>query len=173
MSQQIMPIVAWAGLAVLAILCLPIARKFVLELSTWVLRLGMLALLAGGAYLWFRPGDVPAGVSSFLDGEAWLLSMLPDRSAPYFGICLSSLVVLALLPLLAALDVTRRLAGRVGRIRLLTDERVLEAAIAEPAPTIVESAPMGVPVMRPVQRRTAANAIASTTLRGPSRVSAR
>jgi len=173
MSPQIMPIIAWAGLVMLAILCLPVARKFVLELSAWVLRLAMLALLAGGAYLWFRPGDMPAGVSNFLDGEPWLLSMLPDRSAQYFGICASSLVVLALLPLLAALDVTRRLAGRVGRIRMLTDERVLEAAIAEPAPTVVETTPVGVPVMRPVQRRTAANAIASTWSHVPSRISGR
>jgi hypothetical protein len=97
--------------------------------------------------------------------------MLPDRSAPYFGICATSLVVMALLPLLAALDVTRCLAGRVRRIRILTDERIVEAPIAEPEPPVVESAPMGVPVMRPVQRRTAANAIASTWSHGPSRIS--
>jgi hypothetical protein len=173
MSQQIMPIIAWAGLVILAILCLPVARKFVLELSAWVLRLAMLALLAGGAYLWFRPGDMPAGVSNFLDGEPWLLSMLPDRSAAYFGICASSLVVMALLPLLAAIDVTRWLAGRVGRIRFLTDDRVVEAPMAEPEPPVVETAPMGVPVMRPVQRRTAANAIAAPWSRGPSRITAR
>src|SRR5262245_65350286 len=61
MTEQILPIVAWAGLIVLAILCLPVARKFVLELSALVLRLAMLALLAGGAYLWFRPDAMPAG----------------------------------------------------------------------------------------------------------------
>jgi hypothetical protein len=174
MSEQIMPIVAWAGLVILAILCLPVARKFVLELSAWALRLAMLGLLAGGAYLWFRPGDMPTGVSNLLNNESWLLSILPDRSAAHFSICAASVVVMAFLPLLAALDVTRKLAGRrLERIRFLTDETVLEAPIAEPAPPVVESAPMGVPVMRPVQRRTAANAIASTWSHGPSRISAR
>ena len=50
---------------------------------------------------------------------------------------------------------------------------MIEAAIAEPEPTVVETAPMGVPVMRPVQRRTAANAIASTWSHGPTRVASR
>src|SRR5262245_27323579 len=155
MSPQVLTVIVWAGLVVLAILCLPVARKFVLELSAWALRLAMLALLAGGAYLWFRPAEVPvgvqslfdaarwlrAGVSNFFDAEPWLLSMLPDRSAAHFGICSASLVVLVLLPFLAMLDVTRRLAGRrLKRIHMLTDETVVEAAIAEPAP-VVESAP--------------------------------
>ena len=174
MSPQILPVIAWAGLVVLAILCLPVARKFVLELSAWALRLAMLAMLAGGAYLWFRPAEMPAGVSNFFDAEPWLLSILPDRSAAHFGICAASLVVLVLLPFLAMLDVTRRLAGRrLERIRLLTDDTVVEAAIAEPETPVVESAPMGVPVMRPVQRRTAANAIAATWSHGPTRIAAR
>jgi hypothetical protein len=174
MSAQFLPIVAWAGLVVLAILCLPVARKFVLELSALVLRLAMLALLAGGAYLWFRPDAMPAGVSNALDGEQWLLSILPDRSAAHFGICAASVVVMAFLPLLAALDVTRRLAGwRLQRIRMLTDEPVAVAAIAEPVAVVNDTPPEGVPVMRPVQRRTAANAIATTWSHGPSRYSAR
>lgn len=159
MFQQVMPIVAWAGLIFLAILCLPVARKFVLELSALVLRLAMLGLLAGGAYLWFRPGELPAGVSNMLDGEPWLVSLLPDRSAPVFGICAASIAVTMLLPLLAVLDVGRELAGRrLRRLRALTDAPVAVAAVAEP----VEPAPVGIPVMRPVQRRTAAEAIAST-----------
>jgi hypothetical protein len=173
MTEQIPPLVAWAGLVVLAILCLPVARKFVLELSAWALRLAMLGLLAGGAYLWFRPDAMPAGVSNALDNESWLLSILPDRSAAHFGICAASVVVMALLPLLAALDVTRKLAGwRLRRLRMLTDEPVAVAAIAEPVAAVVETPPDGVPVMRPVERRTAANAIASTWSRGPSRFSA-
>src|SRR5262245_13861656 len=171
MTEQILPIVAWSGLVVLAVLCLPVARKFVLELSAWALRLAMLALLAGGAYLWFRPDAMPTGVSRVLDTEPWLLTILPDRSAAHFGICAASVVVMALLPLLAALDVTRKLAGRrLRRVRMLTDEPVAVAAIAEP---VVETPLEGVPVMRPVQRRTAANAIASTWSRGPSRIQVR
>src|SRR5262245_63038432 len=167
MTEQILPIVAWAGLIVLAILCLPVARKFVLELSAWALRLAMLALLAGGAYLWFRPDAMPTGVSRVLDTEPWLLTILPDRSAAYFGICAASVVVLALLPLLAALDVTRKLAGwRLRRIRILANEPVAVAAIAETPPD-------GVPVMRPVERRTAANAIETKWSQGPSRIPAR
>jgi len=174
MFEQILPIVACVGLVVLAILCLPVVRKFVLEISALVLRLAMLALLAGGAYLWFRPDAMPAGVSRVFDTEPWLLTMLPDRSSAYFGICAAYLVVLALLPLLAALDVTRRLAGRrLRRLCILTDELVAVAAIAEPAAEVVETPPEGVPVMRPVQRRTAANAIAAPWSRGPSRYSAR
>jgi hypothetical protein len=174
MSEQILPIVALAGLVVLAILCLPVARKFVLELSALALRLSMLALLAGGAYLWFRPDAMPTGVSRAFDAEPWLLTILPDRSSAHFGICAACLVVMALLPLLATLDVTRKLAGwRLRRIRMLTDEPVAVAAIAEPVAAVVETPPEGVPVMRPVQRRTAANAIASTWSRGPSRYSAR
>ncbi|HJZ92428.1 MAG TPA: hypothetical protein VKE40_16245, partial [Gemmataceae bacterium] len=122
MSQQLFPVVACLGLAILAVLCLPVARKFVLEFSALALRLAMLGLLAGGAYLWFRPGDLPAGVSKLLDGEPWLGAILPDRASAYFGICAVSLVVLVLLPLLATLDVTRRLAGRrLRRVRVLTD----------------------------------------------------
>jgi len=171
MSEQILPFVAWAGLVVLAVLCLPVARKFVLELSAWALRLAMLALLAGGAYLWFRPDAMPAGVSRIFDTEPWLLTILPDRSSAHFGICAASVVVMALLPPLAALDVTRKLAGwRLRRIRMLTDEPVAVAAIAEP---VAETTLEGVPVMRPVERRTAANTIASTWSRGPSRIQAR
>jgi len=167
MSQQFLPVIACVGLAVLAVLCLPVARKFVLELSAWALRLTMLGLLCGGAYLWFRPAELPASVSRLLDGEPWLASILPDKSNAYFGICAASLVVMVLLPLLATLDVTRRLAGRrLERIRVLADEPVIVAAVAEPVPAVVESpAPMGVPVMRPVQRRTAAHAIAATSPR--------
>jgi len=173
MSPQILPVIAWAGLVLLAILCLPVARKFVLELSAWALRLAMLALLAGGAYLWFRPGEMPAGVSNFLDAEPWLVSILPDRSAAHFSICAASIIVTLLLPILAMLDVTRRLSGRrLERPRVVTAETVAEAPMAEPEP-VVEPAPMGVPVMRPVQRRTAANAIASTWSHGPSRIAGR
>jgi hypothetical protein len=175
MFQQLLPVIACLALAVLAVLCLPVARKFVLELSAWALRLAMLGLLAGGAYLWFRPGDLPAGVSRLLDTEPWLAAILPDRGSAYFGICAASLVVMALLPLLATLDVTRRLAGRrLGRICVLADEPVAVAAIAEPVTPVVEPpAPMGVPVMRPVQRRTAADAIAATSSHNRSRIAAR
>src|SRR5262249_41092179 len=108
------------------------------------------------------------------DTESWLLAILPDRSSEYFGICAASLIVIALLPFLAALDVTRKLAGqRLRRIRALTNESVTAALLAEPVAPVIETPPEGVPVMRPVQRRAAANTIASTGSPGPTRTSAR
>src|SRR5262245_15847715 len=114
MSEQLIPWLAWAGLIVLAILCLPIGscQKFVLGIATWALRLTMLAVLAGGAYLYFRPGEMPARVSNILSDFPGLLSVLPDRAAPQFGLCLACLVVAVLLPILMILDVTYSVAGR-------------------------------------------------------------
>jgi hypothetical protein len=159
MYEQILP---WVGLGVLFILCLPISpvQKLVLEVSAWTLRLGMIGLLAAGAYLWFRPGDLPAEVSAALSDFPRLVSWLPDRSAPPFGLCLACIAVTALVPVLAVLDVSRKLGGRrLGRLRELAAAPVAQTH-SEPAPP-VERVPVGVPVLRPIERRTAAQTIAS------------
>jgi hypothetical protein len=171
MSEQLIPWAAWAGLVLLAILCLPIGccQKFVLGLTSWALRFALLGVLAGGAYLYFRPGEMPAEVSNTLDRFPGLLGILPDRSAAHFGLCLACLVVAALLPVLMMLDVTRAIAGRrLSRIRALADGRAdvviarepvrQPVGITAPAP---DTAPMATPVLRPVDRRTASTTLAS------------
>src|SRR5205809_3392089 len=103
------PIVSWVGLALLLILCLPIpaVRKLVLELTVWSLRLTVLGLVGGAAYLWFRPGELPTAVVDVLNGFPRLRTVLPDPAAPSFGVCAAALIVGALVPVLAVLDVTR------------------------------------------------------------------
>ena len=181
MSEQMIPWAAWAGLAVLAILCLPLGccQKFVLGIASWALRITLLAVLAGGAYLYFRPAEMPAQVSNTLNDFPSLLSILPDRAAPYFGLCLACLIVAPLVPVLMVLDVTRALAGRrLNRIRALTDGRVevvaaretVRRTVVETAPVpeaIPEAAPEAVPVLRPIDRRTASTTISSAGSRIP------
>jgi hypothetical protein len=176
MSLDLIPLAAWAGLVVLALLCLPIGccQKFVLGVGSWALRLALLAALAGGAYLFFRPGEMPAQVNNVLNDFPGLLSILPDRSAAHFGLCLACLVVAPLLPLLMALDVTRALAGRrLNRLRAIADGRADVVATRESVrrTTVVEADPVPVaeatPVLRPIDRRTASTTLASAGSRIP------
>jgi hypothetical protein len=169
MYEQILP---WVGLGVLLLLCLPIpsVQKVVLEVSAWALRLGMIALLAAGAYLWFRPDDMPSQVSSVLSDFPRLLAILPAQGSQAFALCLACWIVVALVPELALLDVTRKLAGtRLCRLRALTAVPVKPVAAIPPAeavlPTADEVVEPGVPILRPVQRRTAAEAMAAATPR--------
>ena len=155
-------IMAWIGLGVLTLLCLPIlsVQKLILEVSAWALRLGMIALLGGGAYFWFRPGEVPTGVSRVLNDFPGLLSFLPEYGSPSFALCLACYIVAALVPLLAVLDVSRKLTRRVPQISSLV-------APASPTPSNNSIPPaevpelVGVPILRPVERRSAAVAIAT------------
>src|SRR6516165_8331166 len=126
MLDPYLPVIALVGLALLAVLCLPFARiqKLVLELFALVLRLALLALVGAAAYLWFHPGDLPAEVidtsNTFLSNFPRLKGVLPAPGTPYFGICAASFLVSVLLPLLAVLDVSRKLAGwRLRRLRAL------------------------------------------------------
>jgi len=115
-------VIAWVGLALLLLLCLPFSaiQKLVLEVSAWTLRLALLALLGAAAYLWFRPQDLPVQVADTLQPFPGLGSVLPEPGAQHFGICAAALVVVALLPLLAVLDVSRQVAGRrLRRLRAL------------------------------------------------------
>jgi hypothetical protein len=163
MFEPYLPVIALVGLAFLMVLCLPLARiqKLVLELSVLVLRLGLLALLGAAAYLWFHPGDLPAEVmdtsNSFLGNFPRLRGILPSPGTPYFGICATAFFVIALLPLLAVLDVSRKLAGwRLRRLRALAA-----------TPEIVEPAPG--PAVQRVNRRAAADALAQAGARKPLR----
>ena len=68
----------WIGLGVLLLLCLPILpiQHVVLVVSSWVLRVALVGLLASGAYLWFRPGNMPASVWTILADFPGLIALL-------------------------------------------------------------------------------------------------
>jgi len=162
MSEQIIP---WAGLALAALLCLPIAglQKLVLELSAWALRLGMLTLLGAAGYMWFYPEQLPAEIASALRDFPRLKEILPEPTAPHFAMSIAVPVVLALVPLLGVLDVTRKLAGRpVRRLRLLTAAPPVEQV----QPVALPPARTGI-VVRRVDRRAAADAIVTAGGRQP------
>jgi hypothetical protein len=164
MFEPYLPVIALGGLALLLVLCLPFARiqKLVLELSALVLRLALLALLGAAAYLWFHPGDLPAEVmdtsNTFLSTSPRLRGVLPGPGTPYFGVCAAAFSVSVLLPLLAVLDVSRKLAGwRLRRLRALAT-----------APEVVEP-PAPAPAVHRVNRRAAADALADAGARKPLR----
>ena len=164
MLDPYLPVIALVGLALLAVLCLPFARiqKLVLELSAWVLRLALLALLGAAAYLWLYPGDLLAEVTdtsnTFLSSFPRLRGVLPGPGTPYFGICAAAFFVSVLLPLLAVLDVSCKLAGwRLRRLRALAA-----------TPEIVEP-PAPSPAAQRVNRRAAAEALAQAGARKPLR----
>ena len=159
-------VIAWAGLALLLVLCLPFARiqKLLLEVSAWALRLALLGLLGAAAYLWFRPQNLPAEVTNTLDAFPLLGRVLPAPGTPNFGIGAAALLVTPLLPLLAVLDVCRQLAGgRLRRLHTLTAE--VRAPDGSPAPPV--AAPTPAPAVRRVDRRSAADALADAGSRKP------
>ena len=166
MTDQQLLWAALGGLGLLALLSLPIAAvsKFILELAALVLRLTLFGVLAAGAYLAFRPGDISAGASAVLDDFPNMLAYLPDRASPFFGPCLAMVIVVALLPALAALDVARGLAGRrMRRLRRLADQPPVVVESVRPDTEVM-------PALRPVDRRTAATAIATAGSRRPTPV---
>lgn len=158
------PVLALVGLALLAVLCLPFSgiHKLILEVYGLVLRLALLALLAGGAILWFRPNWLPAAeTENVLSLFPSLRQILPEPGSQLFGATVAALVTAVLLPLLAVIDVSRKLAGRrLRRLRVLTREAVVEQA---PAP----------PVQHRLDRRAAADTLAQAGSRKPSRVADR
>jgi hypothetical protein len=177
-------ILLWVGLGVLLFLCLPIppVQKLILTVSAWALRLGMIALLAAGAYLWFNPEAMPASVSAVFADFPGLMAILPASGSSSFGLSVACLIVAALVPLLAALDIVRQLGQTASTSRELASEksrskRVHEDAgriqsvshvehverveVVPEAQEIEEPVPVGVPLLRPIERRDAAGAIAS------------
>jgi hypothetical protein len=166
----------WAAFALVLLLCLPFAgsRKVVLEVSSWGLRLALLAILAGGAFLWFRPASVPAEVVQAVEASSLLRGILPAPGSQAFGLAAATLVVAVLLPLLAVLDVTRVLGG--GRLRRLCRIRDTVRAEPAPAPNVEQTAPPSRPMVaaaainRRPDRRTAAETMAEAGSRKPFRV---
>jgi hypothetical protein len=149
------------GLALLFVFCLPIAglQKLVLETSAWALRLALLAALGAAAYFWFRPADLPTQVTDVLNDFPRVRALLPEPTAPGFAAYLVAPIVAALLPLLAVLDVSRRLAGRrLCRLRTLSKDPVTVAVVT----------PAASPVLRRIDRREAADAM-TTAARKPDR----
>jgi hypothetical protein len=167
-------LLAWVGAAVLLLLCLPIpgTRKLVLEVYAWALRLALLALLVGGAILWFRPELLPAEAARVVDAFPLAGDLLPATGSPAFGLAAAVLVTAVLLPLLAALDVTRKLAGR--RLRplvRLADAAWPEATAATPGrPALRTHLPGGAQAQRRPDRRAAAETMAEIGSRQPFRV---
>jgi hypothetical protein len=154
-------VLPWVGLGILLLLCLPILpiQRVVLAVSSWALRLTLIGLLAGGAYLWFRPLEMPARVSAVLNDFPGLLALLPDRGSPAFALCLACWIVTALVPILAALDVARRRVA-VGHSVVVEETRETVLPVGEP---VVDE--VGVPILRPIERRTAAAALAGAGTR--------
>jgi hypothetical protein len=178
MSDQILTqnVLAWTLCALALVLCLPFAgtRKLLLELTAWALRLGILAAVAGGALLWFRPDLVPAEVLRALDAMPLVRDLLPAPGAQAFGLFAAALAAAPLLPLLALIDVARKLAGRrLRRLRRLADAQPVPAvhpAAASTAPGEVGAdLPVAEPVYRP-GRRAAAATLAEIGSRKPFRV---
>jgi hypothetical protein len=165
-------VIAWVGLVLLLVLCLPFAgfQKLVLEVYGWVLRLAMLALLGTGAYLWFRPDQLPGEVTDTLSNFPWLRALLPEPGTQHFGISAAALVVVVLLPLLAVLDVCRKLAGR----RLLRLRVLAAGPGAEAPPPLGPASQRGPsPAPRRIDRRAAADTMAEAASRKPVRVAGR
>jgi len=150
-------VIAWVGLALLLLLCLPIPaiQKLLLDLCAWALRLALLGAIGAAAYLWLRPGDLPAEARNALNTVPDLKAILPDPEARHFGVCAAAPLVIIILPLLAVLDVTRKLAGwRLSRLRALAAEpKVIQTPPAsEPPPA---------PIVRRMDRRAAADTLAN------------
>jgi hypothetical protein len=149
MAEQL---IMWAGLAFLLLFCLPIPfiQRTILALSSWAVRLGLFALIAGAAYLWFRPNELPSQAREILNWAPWLRSMLPEAGTMWFGVCAAALCVAVLAPVLAVLDCARN------RGRLLVKREVREIASAPPP------APVQVVVPARVGRRAAADVLATS-----------
>ncbi|MCI0462377.1 MAG: hypothetical protein L0Z62_35950 [Gemmataceae bacterium] len=162
------PVLAWVAFAVVLLFTLPFAgtRKLLLEVCALAVRLTILALLAGGALLWFRPDLLPAEVVSYLDAIPGAWDILPPPASQVFGLVVGCTLAAALLPLLAILDVTRKLAGyRLRRLRQFADGRA-----PAPAPSAAEQP---APLPRRADRRAAADTLAEAGSRKPFRVSDR
>jgi hypothetical protein len=157
------PVLALVGLALLAILALPFSgfQKLVLEVYGLVLRLALLALLAGAAVLCLRPEWLPlAETEKVLSQFPRVREVLPEPGSPLFGAAVAGLITAVVLPFLAVIDVARKLAGwRLRRLRVLT-----RTVRTEPAPAPAPAVP------RRVDRRTAANTLAEAGSRKPYRV---
>jgi hypothetical protein len=112
--------------------------------------------------LWFHPDDLPAEVmdtsNAFLSAFPRLSGILPGPGTPYFYICTAAFCVIVLLPLLALLDVSRKLAG--WRLRCLRALAAAPEVVGTPAPATAAHR---------VNRRAAADALAEAGVHKPLR----
>jgi hypothetical protein len=178
----VVPVLVGAGLILLLVLCLPFGaiQKIILEASAFVLRLALLAILAAGTYLGIYPDRIPPELAEAFNNFPTVGTILPEPGMPLFGPAVAALVVVALLPVLAVLDVTRKLAGRrLYRLRALSGKPVVEpprppavqtvevpaSAPPPPSPVVREA----VPPPRHTDRRAAADTLASAGSRKPFR----
>ncbi len=187
MAELILPGV---GFAVLLLLCLPLGsvQRLVLAVTSWVLRLALIVLLLAGAYLTLQPGDVPQQVAGIVAEVPGGLGWLPPIGSPAFGLSLACALVAPVVPLLAVIDCVRRTARLaqplfsqefqedqlVSATPVVETPRVASPPVAtsnEPLETILqaqeieEPLPVGVPLLRPIERREAAGALASAARR--------
>jgi hypothetical protein len=155
-------IIALAGIGLLFILCLPLpgVQRVFLAIYGLALRLGMLALVAAAAYLWFVPSQLPTVVADAVRNTPLLKSILPEPGTAIFTICAVSLIAVAVLPMIAVIDISRRAVGR--RENLVVSEpvrvdatRVISRDLPAPAPYAQDLTPSR------FGRRAAANAFAS------------
>ena len=154
-------IIAWAGLGLLFILCLPLAgvQRRLLALYGLGLRVGMLALVGAAAYLWFVPTQLPTEIADTVRNTPSWKSILPDPGAPIFAICAVSLIAAAVLPLIAIISICRRTVGR--REKITASEPVqVRAALVLPDGRPPQSTQPQDPLPPRFGRRAAANAMA-------------
>lgn len=146
-------IIAWTGLAILFLLCLPISgmQKLVLWIYGLAIRLTLLGLVAAAAYLWFRPEQIPVDVTDTVRNFAWLQNLLPQPGTPTYGMCLAGLIAVVLLPLLMVVDVCRRVT-LPGRAPAITAQRI--------EPPRSDGRPPPAPLPGRYGRRAAADAMA-------------
>jgi hypothetical protein len=154
-------IIVWVAVALLALLCFPIAafRNAVLTVYAWTLRLTLLTLLGAGAYLWFRPEDLPPTVSDTLSQVPWANMRLPEPGMQNFGLAAAALTVAILLPWLMVLDACSHAAG--------AQRRRIGIDTEEPPPAAVLRRGSALSLRR-IDGRTAADTLAAAAARKPS-----
>ena len=152
-------IIAWSGLGLLLILCMPFmgVKRLLLFVYGWTLRLALLGAIGAAAYLWFRPAQIPAEIPDTIRNFAWLKNMLPEPGTPLYGMYLVGIVAIVLLPLLAVIDICWRAVGRYTEVHttVVTEQRlepIRTGGLPPPAPQPVVPSRYG--------RRAAADAMA-------------
>jgi hypothetical protein len=153
-------VIAWAVLGLLFVLCLPLTgvKRLLLFVYGWALRLAMLGLIGGAAYLWFRPAQLPQEIPDTIRNFAWLKNVLPDPFTPLYGVWIAGLAGIVLLPLLAIIDICRSAVARHVEIESTgTTERRVEPARTGGLPPAPQPP---IPTAR-YSRRAAADAMAA------------
>ena len=167
------PILLWIGWAVILLLCLPFAstRKLILDVCGIVLRLALLAVLAGGVLLWLQPDRLPSQVSRFVDDYPAFWDSLPPPGTQAFGLAVAIFVAGICLPLLAILDTARQWmhVTQPVPVPVATEPEQPIPATVTPIPAAAAPAKPAVAHKRP-DRRAAADTMAKVGSSKPFRV---